>query len=464
MSMAGHGRPLHQRLGLWMNGQFIGTWHVSPHGGDQLHYADTWVNADDGRPISRSLAFLPGNAPHHGGAVRAYFENLLPDSKEIRERVARRYKLAATDAFTMLAEIGRDCVGALQILPDGVAPDDIETIDATPLAEAEIANLLRGTVAPPKIGGAPDDEALENFRISIAGAQEKTALLRHVVTQQWCMPHKATPTTHILKLPIGIIGHMKMDWRDSIENEWLCAQIFGAYGLPVATCEPLTFEDMQVLSVKRFDRRWVGRHDRDDNPWLLRLPQEDMCQATGTPPYLKYENEGGPGIDSIMEVLGSSVAPARDRRRLFLAQLLFWMLRAPDGHAKNFSVFIRPGGQVELTPFYDILSAYPNLGDGPSQMSPYKITMAMAIRSKNAHWKMADIHVRHWLAIAAKYGITTEDGQPATKLIEKIVALTPQVIETVRKNIPSDFPTRVPDRILKGLATAASELANELTL
>lgn len=446
-----------------MNGTFIGTWSVSPHGGDQLHYADEWINSDEGRPISRSLGFLPGNAPHRGGAVQAYFENLLPDSKDIRERIARRYKLAATDAFTMLTEVGRDCAGALQILPDGMAPDDIETVHATPLAEAEIADILRGTVAPPKIGGAPQDEVPDNFRVSIAGAQEKTALLRHVVTDQWCMPHKATPTTHILKLPMGIIGHMKMDWRDSIENEWLCAQIFGAYGLPMATCEPLMFEDMQVLSVERFDRRWVGRHEQDDNPWLLRLPQEDMCQATGTPPHLKYENEHGPGIDAIMEVLGSSLQPARDRRLFFLALLLFWMLRAPDGHAKNFSVFIRPGGKVELTPFYDILSAYPNLGDGPSQMSPYKISMAMAIRSRNAHWKMVDIHLRHWVALAVKYGITTEDGRPAAKLIEEVVELTPQVIETVRNNIPPGFPTRVPERILNGLTAAAAELGKELS-
>lgn len=461
--MNGLARPRLQRLGLWMNGTFIGTWTVSPHGADQLHYDDAWVSSDQARPISSSLAFLPGNAPHRGGAVQAYFENLLPDSKAIRERIARRYKLAATDAFALLAEVGRDCAGALQILPDGMVPDDIRTVHATPLTEAEIAGILRGTAASPGKGGIPQDEAPDNLRISIAGAQEKTALLRHIVTDQWCAPHKATPTTHILKLPMGLIGHMKMDWRDSIENEWICAQIFGAYGLPVASCEPLVFEDMQVLSVERFDRRWVGRHDKDDNPWLLRLPQEDMCQATGTPPHLKYENEHGPGIDAIMNVLGNSLYPERDRRLFFVAQLLFWMLRAPDGHAKNFSVFIHPGGKVSLTPFYDILSAYPNLGDGPSQMSSYKITMAMAVRSRSAHWKMAGIHLRHWIALAVKYGITTDDGRPAAKLVEELVDRTPQVIETIKKNIPLDFPTRVPERIFNGLTAAASQLCRELS-
>ncbi|WP_157123158.1 type II toxin-antitoxin system HipA family toxin [Pandoraea vervacti] len=445
-----------------MNGAFVGTWSIGANGRDLLQYAETWVDSNEGRPISRSLGFLPGNAPHRGATVQAYFENLLPDSKAIRERVARRYQLTTTDAFTLLSEVGRDCAGALQLLPDGMAPDDIETIHATRLTDTEIGDILRGTADTATTGRSPQDDVPDDFRISIAGAQEKTALLRHVRSGQWCMPHRATPTTHILKLPIGMIGHVKMDWRDSIENEWLCAQIFAAYGLPVAACEPLTFDGMKVLSVERFDRRWVGRNEHDDSPWLLRIPQEDMCQATGTPPHLKYENEGGPGIDAIMDVLGSSRDPARDRRHFFLAQLLFWMLRAPDGHAKNFSVFIRPGGKVELTPFYDVLSAYPILGDGPSQTPANRISMAMAVRGKNAHWKMVGIHLRHWLALAARHGVTTEDGQPGKALIEAIVEMTPQVVDAMSTRLPPDFPSRVAERILHGLSAAADQLGAEL--
>src|SRR5690606_7617585 len=86
------GRRSHTRiLNLWMNGEFVGTWSVNPHAGEVLQYADAWVASSQGRPLSLSLPFIPGNPPHRGEAVRAYFENLLPDSKEIRERVARRY-------------------------------------------------------------------------------------------------------------------------------------------------------------------------------------------------------------------------------------------------------------------------------------------------------------------------------------------------------------------------------------
>src|SRR5690606_14085108 len=128
-----------------------------------------------GRPLSLSLPFTPGNPPQRGEAVRTYFENLLPDSKEIRERVARRYQAGSTNAFALLAEVGRDCVGALQVVPGPEAPDGDQEVNAIPMSDAEIAQLLRNTLAPGPLGrDAAEDE---DFRISIAGAQEKSALL-----------------------------------------------------------------------------------------------------------------------------------------------------------------------------------------------------------------------------------------------------------------------------------------------
>src|SRR5690606_6062685 len=254
--------------------------------------------------------------------------------------------------------------GALQILPEGMTPENVDTVDATPLGEHEVAAILRGTVAPPPFGGNASDD---DFRISIAGAQEKTALTN--IDGQWCRPHGSTPTTHILKLPMGLVGNMRLDLRHSIENEWLCSLILRAYGLPIADCEPLQFEDMKVLSVTRFDRAWL---DGPRGRWLARLPQEDFCQATGTPANLKYEADGGPGIDRIMGLLATSASPQRNRRAFFLAQLLFWMLRAPDGHAKNFSLSIRPKGAYALTPLYDVMSAWPVIGDAPNKLSEYK--------------------------------------------------------------------------------------------
>jgi serine/threonine-protein kinase HipA len=434
-------------LGLWMNGHFVGTWSMEA-GGDVLQYDSQWVSSPLRRPLSLSLPFTPGNRPHKGDVVRFYFENLLPDSKDIRERVARRYQVGATDAYTLLREIGRDCVGALQILPADDAPPTDLRVQAAPMADAEVARLIRATVQPAQFGGADALDA--DFRISIAGAQEKTALLYW--QGRWCRPLGATPTTHIFKFPLGLIGNLQLDMRQSVENEWLCSKLLAAYGLPVAPCDMLQFDDQKVLSVQRFDRRlWK-------NDVLLRLPQEDMCQATGTSPVLKYEVDGGPGVDRIMGLLDGSAQRERDRYHFFMAQLVFWMLCATDGHAKNFSIFLRPGGAFEMTPLYDVLSVYPLLGEGLGRLSPHKARLAMAVRSKNAHWQINKVMRRHWQAVGERYGIVLPKGFAVNDVIDKVVAFTPDVVQRVQQALPPDFPAEVADPIFNGLLEAAVRL------
>lgn len=449
------GRRSHKRaLGLWMNGAFVGTWSLAPNAPDMLQYDPTWASSEQGRALSLSLPFTPGNAPHRGDKVRAYFENLLPDSKHIRERVARRYRMGSTDAFDLLAEIGRDCVGALEILPDAQASAGITPLQTEPLSDAQVAEVLRGTTTPNTLGLTSSDD---DFRISIAGAQEKTALLHH--NGQWHLPRGSTPTTHILKLPLGLIGGMKIDMRDSVENEWLCSLVLREFGLPVAACAPVQFEDMTALSVERFDRAWWDSPTGDRR--LVRLPQEDLCQATGTPPGAKYEADGGPGMVRILDVLEGSMAREQDRRTFFQAQVLFWMLCATDGHAKNFSLFLRPAGRYQLTPLYDVLSAYPVLGEGPGKISPFKAKMAMAVRSKNAHWKMRDILRRHWLALGTRHGIVSDDGRQVQFILDDLVARTPGVVGAVRAKLPADFPEQMADSIFSGLQNAASNLTHK---
>lgn len=443
------GRRSHtRRLALWMNGERVGTWSVSPQG-DELGYDDGWLRSAQARPLSLSLPFTPGNRPHRGVVVRAYFENLLPDSQTMRDRLARRFRTATAEAFDLLAEIGRDCVGALQILPDGVAPGDVRLIDAEPLDEAGVARLLRAGLASTPLGADAVDA--QDFRISIAGAQEKTALLWH--QGQWWRPRGATPTTHILKLPLGLVGNLKLDLNVSIENEWLCAQLLHAYGLPVARCHPLVFEGQRVLGVERFDRRWA-----DEGRWLLRLPQEDLCQATGTPAHAKYEADGGPGIDRILEVLNASSRRVQDREHFFRAQLLFWMLCAPDGHAKNFSLALQAGGAFAMTPLYDVMSACPVLGEGPGRLSAHRVKLAMALRTRNPHWRMRDIQRRHWVAVGRRNGIVTANGQGVETIIDDLVARTPGVVATVASQLPAGFPAHLADAVFSGLRAAARQL------
>lgn len=427
-----------------MNGQRVGLWSRRA-AGDTLAYAKTWFDAPHGRPLSLSLPFQPGNQAHQGEAVRNYFSNLLPDSQPILERLAQRFKTGSTEAFDLLTEIGRDCVGALQIVPAGQEPGNPLVIEGVALDDAGVARELAAAISSGARPGEADDPA--PFRISLAGAQEKTALLR--VGQQWLRPTGATPTTHILKLPLGLVGNQKLDLRDSVENEWLCALLLAAYGLPVAPCELGNFDGTRALIVERFDRRWTA-----DDKALLRLPQEDMCQAMGTSPLLKYEADGGPGMDRILALLASSGQRERDRETFFRAQLLFWLLCAPDGHAKNFSIHIGARGAFTMTPLYDVLSAYPMLGAGPNQINPHKISLAMAVRGKNPHWKMRDVLRRHWNEVARRHGV----AESADALIAEIVRITPAVIARVGARLPAQFPAHVADSIFAGLQDAVTRL------
>ncbi|NDV14085.1 type II toxin-antitoxin system HipA family toxin [Crenobacter caeni] len=432
------GRKSHrQQLNVWMNGLLVGEWALT-RSGETFAYHDSWLNHSQARPLSLSLPFLPGNAAYRGAVVNAYFDNLLPDSDAIRRRLAQRYRLSDSAPFTLLAALGRDCVGALQLLPEDETPQDLQRITGEPLSEADIATLLRQTTQ----AGWPGQMAHDtDLRLSIAGAQEKTALLYHA--GHWQSPLGSTPTTHILKLPLGLVGGMQADMRSSVENEWLCAQLVAAFGLPVARCDIARFEEQKVLVVERFDRRLSA-----DNSWLIRLPQEDLCQATGTPPHLKYQSDGGPGMARILDILAGSENSEVDRRQFFKTQVVFWLLAATDGHAKNFSLFHLPGGRYRATPLYDILSAHPVIGHGAGQIAPQKAKLAMAVRGQSNHYLIDRIQPRHWLAQARSSGLTEAW---AKDLLSELADSTSEVLQAVERNLPPDFPTDVAQAIFDGI-------------
>ena len=281
----------------------------------------------------------------------------------------------------MLTHIGIDYVGAIQLLSDR-AGVDVKKIESTSLTEQEIADSLRNYKTLP-LGMSKE----QDFRISIAGAQEKTTFLWQ--DGHWCRPINATPTTHIFKLPIGMIEHSGIDLSNSVENEWLCLEILRTFGLPVAAAGVSSIEDMKVLIVERFDRELSA-----DKTWIIRHPQEDMFQANGYAPALKNESDGGPGIAMAMELLKSSLHPEDDRRQFMQTVFLFWLLGAIDGHTKNFSIFLRQGGRFELTPIYDVISAYPLTTK--RQIETRNIKMAMALHGNNTHYAWHEIMPRHW--------------------------------------------------------------------
>ncbi|MGF6544956.1 type II toxin-antitoxin system HipA family toxin [Paraburkholderia youngii] len=438
-------RSTPNRLNLWMNGLRVGAWETA-RSAERLTYADEWIDDPQGRPLSLSLPFTPGNQPYRGQIVADYFDNLLPDSEPIRRRIAARYRTGGTAPFALLTTLGRDCVGALQLLPPDEEPSDLTSIHGRELSDSDIAALLRGTTTAAPLG---QHDPLEDLRLSIAGAQEKTALLRH--HNRWLLPEGSTPTTHIFKLPLGLVGNMRADMRTSVENEWLCSQIVEAYGLPVARCEIARFDEQKVLIVERFDRRLSS-----DATWIVRLPQEDMCQATGTSALHKYESDGGPGIEAIMEILAGSARATTDRRNFFATQLVFWLLAATDGHAKNFSIAHLPGNRYEATPLYDVLSAHPIIGSGAGRLAAQKVKLAMAVRGKNVHYLLNQIQRRHWVAEGQRVGFSATD---VDALIDQLSAQTETVIDTVSSRLPPDFPLDVADAVFDGMRRLNRKLA-----
>lgn len=424
-----------------MNGVLVGQWRLLPGGNNEFCYAQEWLDFEGCRPLSLSLPINFDRAPLTGDAVLNFFENLLPDSDLIRRRLQARFNTASRDAFDLLLAIGRDCVGAVQLLPVDMTPPGTDQIplQLESLDEAAVARCLRHAVAGAAGLGRHDDP--DDFRISIAGAQEKTALTLYA--GQWHRPSGVTPSTHIFKLPLGLVGGFRGDMQDSVENEWLCSQILKEYGLSVASSQIRQFADQRTLVVERFDRLWSPDH----NFWF-RLPQEDMCQALGVAPNAKYETDGGPGIEKIAKLLQASTKPEQDLISFLKAQLVMWLLAATDGHAKNFSIHLLPGGRFQMTPLYDVISAWPIIGHGPNKLAFEKTKMAMAQLGKGRHYKLGEIQRRHFIATAERVGISQAQFAP---IIDDIIARTDQVLDAVHGRLPEGFPAALFDAVATGV-------------
>jgi serine/threonine-protein kinase HipA len=372
-------KPTNTPLRVLLNNRLVGRLSKETSGAISFQYDESWLSWSNTFPISMSLPLR--DDAFKGGRVVAVFENLLPDSEELRRRVAERVGAKGADAYSLLLQIGRDCVGALQFIPE-----DDETVHDTPdikgerIDEETIERLLKDLVRAP-LGLGTDKE----FRISVAGAQEKTALLYY--KGKWWKPHGSTSTTHLFKTQIGTLQN-RIDLSNSVENEYYCLKLMAAFGLPTATAEINRFGKTRALVIERFDRKWT------DDGRLLRLPQEDFCQALSCPPGLKYQNHGGPGIVEGLNLLKASDTPTEDQKAFLKAQVLFWLIGATDGHAKNFSIFLGRGGRFVLTPVYDVVSAQPSLVTRQIERKQMKLAMFVG---DSRHYRLDEIKGRHFI-------------------------------------------------------------------
>lgn len=416
-------------LNIYLNARLVGRLRRQTSGAIDFQYDPDWLSWEHALPVSLSLPLREDR--YSGDPVIAVFDNLLPDNEPIRRRIAERVHADGYDAYSLLAKVGRDCVGALQFLPDGAEPGPAGMVEGRAVGPDYIAGKI-GNLAATPLGVDEDEE----FRISLAGAQEKTAFLYW--KNKWHVPHGTTATTHILKPQIGRLPN-GIDLSRSVENEYLCLKLTEAFGLPSAKVEMAEFKGHRVLVIERFDRLWT----KDKR--LLRLPQEDCCQALSVPPTRKYEADGGPGIRQVLDLLKGSDEPEADQRLFLRAQIVFWLLGATDGHAKNFSIFLRPGGRFRLTPLYDVMSAQPALD--ARQLRKNKMKLALAVGDKR-HYVVDEVMPRHFVQTAAKSGIPESVVQG---IFEELLEMEEEAVLKVLEELQPDFPEGLEQSIVEGL-------------
>jgi serine/threonine-protein kinase HipA len=322
-----------EELAVWLYGDRVAV--IDPdRGRPRLTYTAAALGRYAlGTPVL-SLALPLTDQRYPQGVVRPFLDGLLPEGNS-RRAIADDLDLKAGDTYGLIRALGRDCAGALVIQPaDEPAPPQGTTLTAEALTDEEIADLVANLRSAPL--GVSD-----RVRISLAGVQEKLLLTR-MPDGRWGRPVDGTPSTHILKPEIR-------EYPDTVANEAFCMRIAKHLGLDVAEVETTEVSRRKLLVVDRYDRV-VARDGSVD-----RIHQEDFCQATGTPPTGKYQEDGGPPLRRIAELLQAAAA-AGSVDSLLRAMTLNVIIGNGDAHAKNFSLLHGRDGVLRPAPLYDLMS------------------------------------------------------------------------------------------------------------
>lgn len=328
------------RLGVYWDRREVGRLQRADERSREYVFA---YASDAPRPISLSMPIEQQRFDSAGS--RPFFEALLPEGA-VRDQIAGQLKLAASDSFGLLAELGSDCAGALQIV-------ESRRISQTPsvqwLDDRELDELIEEIPRHP-LGIQRDDERL---RLSLAGVQRKAVLVRDR-DGRFGRPLYGMPSTHILKPELPDGGHGALadgGYPGLAANEHFCMRLAKRCGLSSASVELLTLAKRPCLVVERFDRelsRWPPG----------RLHQEDLCQALGITPDFKYQHKGWtrPSYRGLAELLSAhSLEPGVDRLAGAHAAVFHFLIGNADAHAKNISLLHFAGG-VRLAPLYDVVS------------------------------------------------------------------------------------------------------------
>lgn len=370
------------RLLVLMNGVEAGRLDYE-RGRLSFSYTPEWRERDDAVPISLSMPLSAG--VHTGAVVSAYIWGLLPDNFQIIQEWSRRFQVSASQPFGLIGAVGEDCAGAIQFIrperAEAIASGEHDGVDW--LSSDDIAERLAGLRTNQGAWRRTGDKG----QFSLAGAQPKIALIRQ--NDRWGIPYGRMPTTHILKPPsAGFDAHA--------ENEHFCLSVLRGLGVPANHTRVQWFGSELAIVIERYDRLTT-------EGGIVRIHQEDVCQALGVSPDRKYQNDRGPGLKETIALLrAASSAPQEDTDTLIAATIFNWIIGGSDAHAKNFSLLLAAPMRARLAPIYDVASVLPYA----PQIQIQDVRLAMRI---GGEYRLNEIGLRHWRRFADENRIDFDD-------------------------------------------------------
>lgn len=433
-------------LFVFLRGRRIGT--LLRHTAQSVEFRyDKDVSLD--LTLSLSMPTIPGRR-YSPDKASPFFNGLLPDSSDARLRMAQSFDSLDTSTFALLGKGGLDCAGAVQVWHEEELP--VQGSDLVAVNEREVGVRLRSMG-----NGSFADLRYDDEHWSLSGAQRKIAL--RLEKDTWHVATGAAPSSHILKPGVFGIDGVSPGEQALVEHATMSAA--RSLGVDAAQTSYTEFDGHPAVVVQRFDRH------RDSDGELVRMHQEDMCQALGVDPAHKYEDEGGPGVKHVADLLRSAVAvPAEARTDVhrFAQMVAFnYLCEGPDAHAKNYGLVHVLGGDVFLAPMYDAAS-----GAMASRPDTRLRRFPKAAMSIGGQYRFAEAGQDQWEAFLQRLGLSKDSA-----VIHAVYDLAGHVPDAFADAIRgSDAPKRVRahlassgvvNRIAESAAAARAALEGMMT-
>ena len=373
-------------LSVWLYGELAGYLNQNEEG--KLHF-----EYSENAKYRLSLSLPQDKKEYVGKECAGFFNGLLPEGEQVRKSIAKKYGINYKNDFSLLSKIGYDCAGAVSFVYEKEEMPEFFEIKGKVLSEDELKKHI--LELPKKPLGMNNGE----IRLSLAGAQDKTAVL--VIDDKIALADKNIPTTHILKPEILGID-------ESVENEYICLITAKKAGIKVPKVEIRRAGDIKYFLIKRYDREILDGK-------FKRIHQEDFSQALNIASAFKYQSEGGADYKKCFEILRQTSAPAVSIVEFLNIMIFNFLIGNNDAHGKNFSILHHKNGKIEFAPAYDILctQAYSGLSK----------KMAMKI---GGHYEPEKILPEHFEKFCNEVGINAGQFQ---KMIEKQAFLLPKLVE-----------------------------------